>query len=67
MLNGIVVSHPDLDYLGGVVKLLKNDVRSKNCTDPDVKVTPCPTLLTTAFLKLPKDASDGTETTLLIQ
>ena len=47
-LNGIIVSHPDLDHLGGVVRLLEN----KPPFEPPVKVTPCPTLLTTAFLRM---------------
>ena len=51
-LNGIVVSHPDLDHLGGVVRLLENKPQFEPPIDPPVKVTPCPTLLTTAFLRL---------------
>jgi len=43
LLNGIVVSHPDKDHLGGVVRLL---------TKKPALIAPCPVLLTTAFLKL---------------
>ena len=60
-LNGIVVSHPDLDHLGGVVRLLENKPPFEPPVDPPVKVTPCPTLLTTAFLKLPKETSKKTQ------
>ena len=48
MLDGIVVSHPDRDHLGGIARLLTN----RPAISPPIDIKPCPVLLTTAFLKL---------------
>ena len=47
-LDGIIVSHPDKDHLGGIVRLLTKRPQ----IDQPIQMWSCPILLTTAFLRL---------------